>query len=791
MLKIKQVTLENFCQHERLDIPFSDGLTVVLGPNGAGKSNFLNAIYSAFTGQFDRGPGDIADYIRKPSSGSPPRTGGSYTQVVGTVGTCEFRLRRTLHATADGKGKVDHGLWLDGERHKAKRTASEIEAWITETSGLTSAIMSEFLFIGQEDLFGFLKRSDTDRSKKFAAICGTKGYDQVRDRFSWFVKDDRARYEKSVVSVELVRKSLETARANLTAVETEWTALRGEYGDIDIKELLQDRETRLRDARKALRDLEEREATVDRYSREMELASARLSKAQQFLRDQEKTIALLQREIEKQAAESARLEREQRHRLGVTAWEDAVAILNTSLRANEKRVSLEKKIDATRSRLASIPDTPAFDEKTYLNQEADRAKVIGRLGELDQTLQSVRDMIAFLNKVTHTADPACSCPLCGADVNDWKVDLTSFQEREHELAGERQTCRRRCEELDRTLKDLAGQRDRIVRERQQRTELAQWIRDFEKELSECPAFDPDAGEKLAFLTDLEKEWRQSKQAHEGLLDRQVRETELLATWTTQRDSCQAERDRLENEVKSLGLRSPETRRKRLEDVRAEIATLEERIAETRCYENKLAALQGARDEALRRVRQCESELEEQRQLRDGFGNAPLWFEKCDRAIDWLKKDGLPRLVHRSALGDLVDAINDELGKFADPFRVIVNEDVTFTALFPGGKEIKSKALSGDEKYMLGLAFLSAVNRTFARNLGIMFIDEPTASLDAHHIQLLFRILEQWKRILLRRNQQLIIVTHVEETASIADSVIRLGGETAGSFEPRRTNLLAV
>ncbi len=767
MLKIKQVTLENFCQHERLDIAFSDGLTVVLGPNGAGKSNFLNAIYSAFTGQFDRGPGDIADHIRKNPSGV------SYTQVVGTVGTCAFRLRRTLHATSDGKGKVDHGLWLDGERHKAKRTAGEIEAWITEMSGLTSAIMSEFLFIGQEDLFGFLKRSDTDRSKKFAAICGTKGYDQVRERFSQFVKDDRIDYEQAAYSVELVRKSLEAARSNLETVEAERAALCREQGDVEGRSLLQDQEARLQQARQTLREMEALEARVERYAYEMEAALALLARAKQFHRDQEQVLALLQRDLDRQAGESTRIERELRTRLGGTAWEEAIATLHAALRTNGQRTSLEDRIVQSQAKLQAIPESPAFEETSWLKLESDRADAIRRLGELDRTLRSVRDMIDFLNKISRSDDSACSCPLCGADAKDWKVDLSSFQDMERDQAVERQACERLCEELDRKRADLARQRDRVQRERQQRAELTQWIRDLEKERAACPAFDPDAEEKLARLTATEKELRDSRQAHRALLDRHRRETELLGTWTTQRDACQEELDRLENEVKSLGLRSPETRRHRLEETRGEIAALEERIAQTRRYENRLAALQGARDEAFRRVRQGESELEDQQARYDAFGTAPLWFEKCDKAVDWLKKDGLPRLVHRSALGDLVGAINDELGKFADPFRVVVNDDVTFTAVFPGGKEIKSKALSGGEKYMLGLAFLSAVNRTFAKNLGIMVIDEPTASLDAHHVRLLFRILEQWKRILLQRHQQLIVVTHVEEMAAIADTVVRL------------------
>lgn len=159
-----------------------------------------------------------------------------------------------------------------------------------------------------------------------------------------------------------------------------------------------------------------------------------------------------------------------------------------------------------------------------------------------------------------------------------------------------------------------------------------------------------------------------------------------------------------------------------------------------------------------------------------FRYAPSWFGKCEQAVQWLRKDGLPRLVHRSVLKELLAAVNEELAQFQASFRVAVNDDVSFTAIFGSGKQIPSKALSGGEKYILGISFLIAVNRTFAGNLGIMFLDEPTASLDAFHLRLLLRSLQQWKTILHRRQRQLIIVTHVEEMAAIADAVIRFGDE---------------
>ena len=766
MLKINRLTLENFCQHEYVDVAFTDGLTVVLGPNGSGKSNFLGGIYSAFTGQFDRGPGEIAEHIRKNQNGS------CSTQVLGTVGGREFRLRRDLHVTADGRGKVDHGLWLDGERRKSCKTASEIESWMMESSGLTSALMSEFLFIGQEDLFGFLKRNDADRSKKFTALCGTKPYDRIRENFSEHVKDDRTRYDKAVLAIDLVQKAFETSQADLDAIETELHTVRS--GGVDVNATPEVLESRLQQVRETLRECEEQEAAVNRYSHDRDSALARLARAKQAYWDQERIVTFLQQDEESHTAATKLLEWELTQRLGGVPWEEATATLHAALRTNEKRESLTNRITETQRRLAAIPSSPPMDERIYLQREKERDTLIARLGELESHLQSLRSMIDVLHRLSHRADREHSCPLCGADADNWKVDLTTLTEKEDALTCEHGTHLQRCSELSGELAVLVQTRERIEREQHQRAELTQWLTQFESELAGCPVFDPGAEKKLAALTALEQELRESRQSGQVLRDRIHREWELLNTWKLQQDSCQSELDRLEHEFKALNLRTPEVRRNLLDGLRNDIKTVEAQLTAARQFENRITALQGARDEALRQVRKHQTELEAHRQSLSSFGNASLWFAKCDRAIDWLKKDGLPRLVHRSVLNELVTAINDELACFADPFRVKVNDDVTFTAIFDNGNEIRSRALSGGEKYMLGLAFLSAVNRTFARNLGIMFIDEPTASLDARHVQLLFRILGQWKNVLLSRSQQLIVVTHVEDMAQVADSVVRFG-----------------
>lgn len=160
-------------------------------------------------------------------------------------------------------------------------------------------------------------------------------------------------------------------------------------------------------------------------------------------------------------------------------------------------------------------------------------------------------------------------------------------------------------------------------------------------------------------------------------------------------------------------------------------------------------------------------------IADEGGPTERWLDRCESALDWFHHDRLPRLIHKAFLDLLVKTVNRNLVGFRNPFAVRVNEDVSFDIRFPDGETRESKALSVGESDLLGISFLGAINLTSAQKLGIMVIDEPTASLDADNLVFLFQVLDEWKKDMVRQNRQLIIVTHVEEMAAIADTVFRL------------------
>jgi DNA repair exonuclease SbcCD ATPase subunit len=206
-------------------------------------------------------------------------------------------------------------------------------------------------------------------------------------------------------------------------------------------------------------------------------------------------------------------------------------------------------------------------------------------------------------------------------------------------------------------------------------------------------------------------------------------------------------------------------------------SLRTRIKALREKEDQLNVLRGSVHAAEKQLEDFRGKLSEQQKLQESQGGMEVWFEKCGKALTWFKKDGLPRQIHRSVLDQLVSTINRELGCFESPFTVTTNEDLTFTATFPNGTRSMAKDLSGGQKVMLAMAFWSAINRTFAQNLGMMILDEPTDGLDRDNKEYLCRIMEEWSKLLRHRGQQVIIITHDIEMENSFDSVIKLQCQT--------------
>ena len=121
---------------------------------------------------------------------------------------------------------------------------------------------------------------------------------------------------------------------------------------------------------------------------------------------------------------------------------------------------------------------------------------------------------------------------------------------------------------------------------------------------------------------------------------------------------------------------------------------------------------------------------------------------------------------------LVDDINDNLSMFNNPFYVEADHDLTFKVFFPGQPAVKAKQLSGGQKVVLAIAFRAAIDRVFGHNVGMMFLDEPTAGLDADNVEYFHTALQQLAKKV-SSSRQLVVITHVQELSNVFDQLVEI------------------
>jgi len=137
-------------------------------------------------------------------------------------------------------------------------------------------------------------------------------------------------------------------------------------------------------------------------------------------------------------------------------------------------------------------------------------------------------------------------------------------------------------------------------------------------------------------------------------------------------------------------------------------------------------------------------------------------------------DEAPRMVSYTYIEDMLEQVNDTLEIFDAPYRVSMDDNLGFVAGFLDGiRSQPDKRLSVGERIVLAMAFRIAVNSTFAGQVGVLVLDEPTAGLDEHNIGCLPRAIDRLKELSEERDLQVFFVTHEPRITGQFDNVIQL------------------
>src|SRR5690606_3364754 len=114
-----------------------------------------------------------------------------------------------------------------------------------------------------------------------------------------------------------------------------------------------------------------------------------------------------------------------------------------------------------------------------------------------------------------------------------------------------------------------------------------------------------------------------------------------------------------------------------------------------------------------------------------------------------------------------------LEMFNSPFQIKADNNLSIFVKKKNTKWFKALRLSGGEKVVLALAIRLAISSLFARELGILVLDEPTAGMDTDNVDYLCDVLSSLGAVLRKEDEQVIMVTHDMRLERAFDDVITL------------------
>jgi len=784
-VRLNTLQLTNFRQHADTRIEFDLGLTGIIGPNGAGKSTILEAIAWALYGQSAaRG---TRDSIRNVRAGprAPVRV------------ELDFDLSGHRYRVVRGLSSAE--LYLDGASEPIATTITDVSDLLARRLGMTRAEFFHTYFTGQKELSVMAAMAPSERAQFLSRVLG---YDRIR------AAQGLARERRKLVGAEITgvkglmpdpqqvelmlkessarRKEAERRRvATMTAHQTATSALAVLTPKWEAAQRARDAlQQLLSDLRLAQQGAEGLARESDRLARELEgVAGARAeleSIATQLaplseVMDEYRMLDALAREEGRRRtlAESLRALSEE-----LTALRARQAVL-ASTTASQVELTAQLRIRSSALEAATTTLEARRTEWVRDQQEAVTKRDALRLQYQD--VKTHRDRIIDLGEDG-------ICPTCQRVLGDhFRAVHDGLEEQLETIAVDGKYFATRLEQLEGMLDEFKGLEE-------QRKAISQEVNDLERALSRAQA----AAQELAPLgRELSaKEQRRHQLANElrgipsGFDERRhaelERELERLGPLNEQAARLEARVDRdaslreeaegiarqlteARDRVTALSARYEETRFSE-EDLQRQRQEYEDAVATMRRTELELQAAmsdEGRAAEAVATAERARQELERAREMHARLESERRLHDELDRAYTDLRTD--LNLQLRPELSDLASSFLDVLtdGRYGE---IEIDDEYNVIMMEAG---IAKPVISGGEEDLLNLVLRLAISQMIAERSGqtfaLLVLDEIFGSLD---VDRRFRVVGLLRRLLVRF-EQIIVLTHIEDTRDDMDHKIRV------------------
>ena len=608
-------------------------------------------------------------------------------------------------------------LTLDSK--EVARGDRAVTAGIEKFLGVDAKFISRFIIVPQTEIFSFIDDTKSDTDKFFQRLFNTSKADKCQDIIGKAVAKLNIP-EIAVSSAQLLPRIADVTK-DLAEREKEVAALPSFDDYIRMQEGEQNTINQWQKRQQIAAELDQLD------SQEIELISQN--------KRHEAELAEYEKDLNTFVAATSGGEDEHREaKIALGHWANykKISELRDGLAARRAAIAADRRANAK-------PEAPAEHTSVALRDE---------INDLERALAAAKEFVSIF-----AISGVAECPTCHTPAANL-VDQVANEKSNISLIAELLTQKKKMladallaehkfaawekikAKLDAQEAEIVAAEEKIVLVQpppQTEEELVQTVADFEdfnKALAELRPLVDASKSKIAELAgELRAVQAQKERAREELTGISVTEADAhLATNTIEK------------------IREAVLLRQRLDEERVQI-------------KYSLDALQTQHDEVV----QNEQRAKKYRQL----------IEIADTARDALKN--APRLVAQRNLKKLESAINELLQIFGVNFFVSVADSTapSFIAEFYDGRKQTAQRLSIGQKTVLALAFRVAVNAQFAEEIGLLALDEPTASLDAPRIKALAPVLEKLRDLSTTKGLQCLLVTHAASLSHLFESTIEL------------------
>jgi DNA repair exonuclease SbcCD ATPase subunit len=796
---LESLEIENFGRHERLEVTFRKGLNGIIGRNGSGKSTILSAAAFALTGEA-LSDSNLQAEVRN-------GTTSAKVKLVMQTATGPLEIKRSIGTTTKSRVGVKHS---SGSSDKA---AESLDIVLKALDTNVSVIYNN-VFARQGQIDKILDLTATTRLKELQQVFNLaqseQAYKLLGVEVSQYVVTPGLEASLKTATAELskLRDDLKVAIATEEQLRKEVNDIRTWSQDIITRQTEFLRHQVSCEVAKQRRD----EAQFALYAAKSALDEANANKeaaSTQYVDCTQEALATANAELERLRNAMASYGKYQMLLQQLEAAEADVKAVNIPFvdelqlkqgiqelrtKINNAQSILDGNIAADKDPLKKFKDKVAGFKAELLN----KLPVPEEVGTASVEVQALKKLLADLETIT-TVCPTCKRTMDGVDPShvanekaSIQLKLMAAQQLHAKLVYDHKTAEHVREQ---TVRLELVQAEEVLRTESERmySFFNGKLTTFKAELEPLEVMLADHERNKTILEQKQLTLTKAKAAAQAaecvpVLSKDIElvgaKTERIRTGITALREAQiavtnavAAYDKADKELEQFNKAFTDVLDAKTDKQPSpeEVEQAKQSMEKLKPMQTELETKQSEAGQLKAQVNYLETSVGRLSEQLAKEAKDAAWVSVVQQARDALHVSGYPADVMREytsvinkRIAYYLDILEAEFSFYLDP------ESMSFVAKFPDGRLHDGCRLSGAQRVISGMCFRLALADTFARSVGFLCLDEPSAYMDPDSIQSMQNLFLRLKSFASSQNRQIILITHERAFMSSMDHVIEVG-----------------